>query len=119
MKNVPNTPMIDQITLVLVLLGSSDIMITSIMENIYILVKPTHAQAIPSQIDPCVVLNNIVFGFDGEYVAAIPSVLKILAMNEVNWGMKGVNHDLNRSDIKKLVTKATTRNRGEKASLRA
>jgi len=83
MKNVPNMPMIDHITLVLVLLGSSDIMTTSIMENIYMLVKPTHAQPILNGIDPFIVFKNIVFELDSEY-ACMPSVLNILAMNEVN-----------------------------------
>lgn len=119
MKNVPNTPMIDQITLVLVLHGSSDIKRTSIIENIYMLMKPTHAQPIINEIDPFIVFSTIVFGLDGETLAAIPSVLNILAMNEVNWGMKGENNDFAKSDTKELVKKATTRNRGEKASLRA
>jgi len=119
MKNVPNMPRIDHITLVLVLLGSSDIMTTSIMENIYMLVKPTHAQSTHNGIDPFIVFKIIVFGLDSEYVAAIPSVFNILAMNEVTWGMKGANNDFAKSDTKELVAKATTRNRGEKASLRA
>jgi len=53
------------------------------MENIYMLVKPTHAQPILNGIDPFIVFKNIVFELDSEY-ACMPSVLNILAMNEVN-----------------------------------
>ncbi len=119
MKKVPNTPIIDQITLVLVLLGSSDIMRISITEKMYIPVKPTQAQSIDSGIDPFVVFKTMMLGRDSEYVAAIPRLFNILAMNEVSWGMRGENIDSAKSDTKKVATKATMRNRGEKASLRA
>ncbi len=119
MKNVPNTPIIAPITLVLALLGSSNIMRTSIMEKMYIPAKPTQAQSIDSGSDPFIVFKTIMFGRDSEYVAAIPSVFNILAMNEVSWGMKGENNDSAKSDTLEPATKATVRNRGEKASLRA
>lgn len=98
MINVPNTPIIAHITLVLVLLGSSTIMITSIMEKIYRVEKPTQAQAIASGIDPFIVFNVIMFGFDDAYVIVSPRALNKLAMNEVYWGMKGSNNDPTKLD---------------------
>lgn len=85
-KNVPNTPKIDHITLVLALLASSDITTTRITEKTNMLVKPMHPQIISSEIGPFNPENTITFALDDETVAAIPIALNTLAMNDVKLG---------------------------------
>jgi len=83
-KNIPDTPNIDHMTLVLVLLGSSNIMTMRITEKRNTLTKPTHPQLITNEIGPLSVCNIVItFEYDDECPVAIPITLSILAINEV------------------------------------